>query len=453
MSGVLGWLGWLGWFDVVAGLGLAAVAGVAWTTSRRYAVLVMLAAAAWFAGDLSDQALLIHRPLVLHAVLAYPDGRLPGRGARVLVALSWVGALAPALGTYPAVALPFAVAIGGQALWVRAGAPLGRRRLAVTSMRAALALAGQPGAADAGAADLARPGGCGNGDGRLRRSDPAGCSGAAGRPGGPPVRETDAVIELSDGTPTQTLAVLQRELAARGGPDVAARPGTSASLATAVALLESNAALQAGLAEKVEEVRASRARLVTAAVAERQRLERILADGAQRYLDLVAEALQAVRERGDATMRQLASTCLDEVDRTQDDLAQLARGLHPRTLSDYGLAVALTELGDHSPVPVTVTASCDRFPEATETALWYACAEALANLTKHASATAASVEVAALPGELVAAVCDNGVGGARVTPGGGLAGLVDRLAAVDGALAVGPGPSGGTLVRIRVPLP
>ncbi len=453
MSGVLGWLGWLGWFDVVAGLGLAAVAGVAWTTSRRYAVLVMLAAAAWFAGDLSDQALLIHRPLVLHAVLAYPDGRLPGRGARVLVALSWVGALAPALGTYPAVALPFAVAIGGQALWVRAGAPLGRRRLAATSMRAALALAGSlalptlarsawPGPAAAGTVTAGY-------DVLILVAALVLLAGLVGRP----ARETDAVIELSDGTPEQTLAALRREAAARDTPGVPGRSGTSASLATAVALLESNAALQAGLAERVEEVRASRARLVTAAVAERQRLERVLADGAQRYLDQVAEALQAVRERGDATMRQLASTCLDEVDRTQDDLAQLARGLHPRTLSDYGLAVALTELGDHSPVPVTVTASCDRFPEATETALWYACAEALANLTKHASATAASVEVAALPGELVAAVCDNGVGGARVTPGGGLAGLVDRLAAVDGALAVGPGPSGGTLVRIRVPLP
>jgi signal transduction histidine kinase len=450
VSGVLGALGWL---DVVAGLGLAAVAGVAVTTSRRYAVLGMLAAAAWFAGDLSDHALLIHRPLVLHAVLAYPDGRLPGRGARALVALAWVGALAPALGAHPAVALPFAAAIGGQALWMRAGAPLGRRRLAVTSMRAALVLAAS--LALPTLARLAWPGPAAAGtvtagyDVLILVAALLLLAGLVGRS----VRETDAVIELSDGTPEQTLAALRSEATARGDPGLPGRPSTSASLSTAVALLESNAALQVGLAEKVDEVRASRARLVTAAVAERQRLERVLADGAQRYLDQLAETLQALRERGDATMRQLASTCLDEVDRTRDDLAQLARGLHPRTLSDHGLAVALAELGDHSPVPVTVTAPRDRFPEAAETALWYACAEALANLTKHAAATAASVAVTALPGELVAAVCDNGRGGARATPGGGLAGLADRLAAVDGALAVGPGPSGGTLVQIQVPLP
>ena len=94
-----------------------------------------------------------------------------------------------------------------------------------------------------------------------------------------------------------------------------------------------------------------------------------------------------------------------------------------------------------------------RLPEPLETALWYACAEALTNVVKHADASKAVVEVCFADGEVVALVRDDGVGGARPVPGGGLTGLADRLGVVGGRVAVDPDPAGGTQVCIRVPLP
>jgi signal transduction histidine kinase len=135
---------------------------------------------------------------------------------------------------------------------------------------------------------------------------------------------------------------------------------------------------------------------------------------------------------------------------TRDDLEQLARGLHPRVLVEEGLAAALGDLSQRSPVPVEVTASVGRFPERIETTLWYACAEAVANTWKHARATAVSVDIAELGGVLVATIRDNGVGGARMSPGGGLSGLADRLSTVNGELELASGES-GTAVSIRVP--
>jgi signal transduction histidine kinase len=219
-----------------------------------------------------------------------------------------------------------------------------------------------------------------------------------------------------------------------------------------VQLLESNAALQAELAERLDEVRASRRRLVEAAVMERERLERVLADGAFRYLDELTNTLQALGENGDGAARDLVAACLDEVARTRADLDQLARGLHPRVLVDRGLTAALADLAASCPIPVDVRTPPDRFPAAIETAVWYACAEALANVVKHAQAEMAVVDVQVESDELIASICDDGSGGARTTPGGGLAGLADRLAAVDGRLVVESRVGGGTRLRIGVRL-
>jgi signal transduction histidine kinase len=257
----------------------------------------------------------------------------------------------------------------------------------------------------------------------------------------------DAVIELSDGTPEETLVQLRQTAAASGDP--AAR----AALESAATLLASNAALHQDLAGKVAEVRASRDRLVEAAAIEQRRLERLLREGAVAYLAELAGVLRDLRDGADGAARELAGQCLDEVDRTRDDLDQLARGLHPRTLAERGLAAALAELAERSPVPTTARAPRDRLPAAVEAALWYACAEALANVAKHARASAVSVEVRAGSGEAVATIRDDGRGGARVIPAGGLAGLVDRLAGAGGQLAVGPAEGGGTAVQVRIPLP
>jgi signal transduction histidine kinase len=121
-------------------------------------------------------------------------------------------------------------------------------------------------------------------------------------------------------------------------------------------------------------------------------------------------------------------------------------------LAEDGLAAALGELSARSPIPVALTVPPGRFPERIETVVWYACAEILANVWKHARATRVAIDVAELRGALSATIRDNGVGGARMSPGGGLTGLADRLSAVDGVLTLAS-TQAGTEVSIRVPLP
>jgi signal transduction histidine kinase len=330
---------------------------------------------------------------------------------------------------------------------VRLKTPLGRRAAAVTSARSVAALAGS--LALPSAVRLLWPGAASSELVALYAGlvTVAGLVLVAGLVVGGQARETDSVIELAQDTPGETLAALRREAASR------ADPASRYALTAAVELLESNAALQAELAEKLDEVRASRRRLIDAALMERERLERVLADGAFRYLDELTSTLQALGEDGDGAARDLAAACLDEVSRTRADLDQLAGGLHPRVLVDRGLAAALADLAASCPIPVDVRAPPDRFPATVETAVWYACAEALANVVKHARAETAVVEVRVEPDELIASIRDDGAGGARTTPGGGLAGLADRLAAVDGRLIVESRVGGGTRLRIGVPLP
>ena len=120
-------------------------------------------------------------------------------------------------------------------------------------------------------------------------------------------------------------------------------------------------------------------------------------------------------------------------------------------LTEDGLPGALTDLASHSPVPVVLDVPDHRFPTTAETAVWYACAELITNAVKHAQAGRIVVAVAAQDGQLTAEVTDDGIGGSTISPGGGLAGLVDRLSAVGGGLAL-ESAMPGTQVRLWVPL-
>ena len=436
------------WLDVAAGASFLAAGVVAAGRSRRYAALAILAGVAWFAGDAIASAVLIHRPLMLHAALGYPVGRVRDGYGWFVLAVSWAGAVALPLGGSPAFMLALAALAAAAAWRVRLNTPLGRRAAAVTSARSVAALAGS--LALPSAVRLQWPGAASSSELVALYAGLVTVAGlvlVAGLVVGAQARETDSVIELAQDTPGETLAALRREAASR------ADPAFRYALTAAVELLESNAALQAELAEKLDEVRASRRRLIDAALMERERLERVLADGAFRYLDELTNTLQALGEDGDGAARDLATACLDEVSRTRADLDQLARGLHPRVLVDRGLAAALADLAASCPIPVDVRAPPDRFPATVEIAVWYACAEALANVVKHARAETAVVEVRVESDELIASIRDDGAGGARTTPGGGLAGLADRLAAVDGRLVVESRVGGGTRLRIGIPLP
>jgi PAS domain S-box-containing protein len=203
------------------------------------------------------------------------------------------------------------------------------------------------------------------------------------------------------------------------------------------------------------EMRASRARVLEAADAARQRIERDLHDGAQQRLVSVALNLRAARSRMDndaVAASELLDDAVEGLEAATGELRALARGIHPAVLSDRGLRPALTALAARSAVPVTIRrAPEDRLPQAVEAAVYFVVAEALTNVARYAQAAGAEVSVERHDGGVVAEVRDDGVGGADAERGSGLRGLADRVATLDGEFAVTSPAGGGTLVRAEIP--
>jgi PAS domain S-box-containing protein len=206
-----------------------------------------------------------------------------------------------------------------------------------------------------------------------------------------------------------------------------------------------------------KELRASRSRIVAATDAARRRLERNLHDGAQQRLAALSLSLRLAESRlptDAAEAAELLKTARDELARALDELRELARGLHPNVLTDRGLGPALESLVLRSPFPVEVDVPDERLEPAVEAAAYYVAAEALANVAKYAEATSAFVRVTQDDDrdEVVVEVTDDGIGGADPSRGSGLEGLEDRVAALDGTLAIDSPAGGGTRIRARIPL-
>jgi signal transduction histidine kinase len=204
----------------------------------------------------------------------------------------------------------------------------------------------------------------------------------------------------------------------------------------------------------VEELRGSRARVVEAGRRERQRLERDLHDGAQQRLVALSLNLGILQTRldGDSEAGALLAAARTEIAVSLAELRDLARGLHPAVVSDHGLAVAVESLVARAPVPVRLIIDLDgRVGEDVEVAAYYVVCESLANIGKHARATAASVELDRQDGRIVVEVVDDGVGGADTERGTGLRGLADRVEALGGRLRVWTPHGGGTRVRAEMP--
>jgi signal transduction histidine kinase len=213
--------------------------------------------------------------------------------------------------------------------------------------------------------------------------------------------------------------------------------------------------LDAELHARLEELRASRARLVEAGDAERRRLERDLHDGAQSRLVALTLLLRAARTRAapNAELEGMLDTAVQELQTSLSELRELARGIHPAVLSDRGLEPALQALAARAPVPVTVQADGDeRLPAPVESAAYFVVSEALTNVAKYAEATQATVSVRRLNGSLTVEVVDDGVGGADSGQGSGLRGLADRVAALDGRLSLESPAGRGTRLRAEIPL-
>jgi signal transduction histidine kinase len=238
-------------------------------------------------------------------------------------------------------------------------------------------------------------------------------------------------------------------------PALRERPALLAAAGAAARLALENERLQAELRAQLAELRASRARIVAAGDEERRRLERDLHDGAQQRLLSLGLALQLVRSElgpganGAATLLGEAEA---ELAAALEELRELAQGIHPAVLTEQGLAPALRTLAARSPVSVEIaTVPEERLPAAVATAAYFVVSEALVNVAKHARASAVSVSVACQSGSLVVEVADNGIGGAGSKAGSGLAGLADRVHALDGRLTVDSAAGSGTRLRAEIP--
>lgn len=210
---------------------------------------------------------------------------------------------------------------------------------------------------------------------------------------------------------------------------------------------------------EVEELRASRARVVAAADAERRRIERDLHDGAQQHLVALAVNLQLVRQLADSDPAG-AKTLLEEIARdvreALESVRELAHGIYPPLLLDRGLAEALGAAGSAAVIPTRVEAAAlDRFPPEIEATVYFCCLEALQNAARHAGAGArAHVRAWHDQGTLHFEVEDDGAGfePATTTMGAGLTGMSDRLGALGGRLTISSEPGRGARVSGAVPV-
>jgi signal transduction histidine kinase len=253
-----------------------------------------------------------------------------------------------------------------------------------------------------------------------------------------------------------------------GALSVVKKPGESSSaqedkliadLASQAGLVLRNAGLTQELLARLEELQASRLRLVAAQDQERRKIERNLHDGAQQQLVALSVKLRLAEQLADRdtakTKEVLAQLQADTGD-ALETLRDLARGIYPPLLADKGLAAALESQVRRSPVPVRIEADgTGRYPQDAEAAVYFCCLEALQNVAKYANASQATVRLSDGDGALRFEVHDDGSGfDTSVTAyGTGVQGMADRLAALGGSIEIASASGAGTTVTGIVPVP
>jgi signal transduction histidine kinase len=263
----------------------------------------------------------------------------------------------------------------------------------------------------------------------------------AGLPEGDPAR---AVTRLDhDGEP---LAALVHDPSLLEEPELVAAAGAAARLALV------NARLHAEVQAQLDQVKESRARIVSAGDEQRRRIERDLHDGAQvRLLALAAELKRTQRGVQDPELEQLLHSTAAGLQSVAREVRDIAHGIHPPLLVQAGLSVALAALADGAPLPVSVSAEPGRFDPEVEVTAYFVASEGLANVAKHAHASRARIDARVVDGTLVVSVEDDGVGGATADGGSGFRGLSDRLEARGGRLTVESPPGAGTRLTGEIP--
>ena len=207
--------------------------------------------------------------------------------------------------------------------------------------------------------------------------------------------------------------------------------------------------------QQQQELEASRQRIVAAGDDARRKLERNLHDGAQQRLVSISLSLRLAQgqlEKNPAAAQEVLEASREELARALEELRELARGIHPAVLTDRGLEAALESLASRAPLPVEIDGPHVSLPAPVEAAAYYVVSEALANVTKYAQASSVKVTVEQANGCALVEVADDGVGGADPRRGSGLRGLADRVASLNGKLAIDSPPGAGTRVRAEIPL-
>ena len=288
---------------------------------------------------------------------------------------------------------------------------------------------------------------------------PAGEPPAASDPGPPAASGEGPALDVAGAVPPDRLVELIRT---EGGTPIAvviADPGLdryrglfNAAVQTSGLALK-NAQLQARAAQaELGQVRAVAARLVEAGLAERQRLERDLHDGAQQHLLALAAQLTAAMTRTtDPAAAEAFRQARNGLTEILAELRDFAHGIHPAVLTEGGLAAALEEVAERLPLPVLVTAPATRAASsAAEATGYFVACEALTNVVKHARASQATVDIRMPDGALEVKISDDGIGGATAC-GRGMSNMRDRARALDGELTVHSPPGQGTTITVRIP--
>ncbi|HEY7971153.1 MAG TPA: ATP-binding protein, partial [Candidatus Limnocylindrales bacterium] len=487
--------------DLATGWVLIACGLVVW--GRRpgsIGTLLVVTGVAWFAGTLLPAAAFLHRGPLVHVLAAYPSGSVRGVGLRLLVATAYLVSAFAVASRLDTVGLAFGGVLIALAL---RGLSAVRRPLLRSTALSSLAtlalglevfgtniarLAGNPipgwvlyayeiclaavalsivteilwRAAATGVltrivVDLGGPAEAGTLRDRLARAvgDPSLLLGyAVDGVAGAWIDDTGTPIDLPAETPDRSvtpIAVGGRELGfVAHDPAFLSDPRVMSSVAAAVGLAMSNSATQAEIRRRVAEVEASRERLVHAGDAQGRQLEAALDTGAVACLGRAETALQAAAASRPED-RQLADV-LRDLGSTREGLREFARGVYPGVLRSGGLAPAMADLAARSPIPVETTLGTrKRFDPAAESTLYFVCAEALANVAKHANSARARIELADRGDGPVVTVSDDGVGGAVVAGGTGLRGLVDRVEALGGSISIDSRAGSGTTIVAQVP--
>jgi signal transduction histidine kinase len=252
-----------------------------------------------------------------------------------------------------------------------------------------------------------------------------------------------------------------------GALTVRKRPGESLTpieekllddLAHQAGLVLKNVGLTAELLQRLEDLRASRQRLVAAQDQERRRLERNLHDGAQQNLVALKVKLGLAEmfvEKDPARAKQTLSDLKGDADEALETLRDLARGIYPPLLADRGLVAALESQARKATLSVEVVADgIGRYPQDVEAAVYFCCLEALQNVQKYARASRAVIKLKADTGELLFEIRDDGAGfdPETVPRGAGLQNMADRLDALGGRVDLESAPGAGTTLRGRLPV-